>query len=103
MAATPVTQSTRLGYPRTHINFEGSSPWGIHRTAQTLQSALRGPTSALPWPGRLVRPCLGRPVSRQGLAFPTVATRPTIRCNYGSNLLVFLRDREAPYPARYLE
>ena len=27
-----------------------------------------------------------------------VATRPTIRYSYGSNLLVFLRDREAPLP-----
>ena len=44
------------------------------------------------WGHVLAVPCVAK-------AWPSrVATRPTIRYSYGSNLLVFLRDREAPLP-----
>ena len=33
MATTPVTQSTRLGYPSKHTNWEGHGPWGIQCTS----------------------------------------------------------------------
>ena len=87
----------------THLIWRGRGPWGTPRAAHSLQSALPGPTSALPWPGRLVwprpgrfvMPHHGRPVSRQGLGFPC-GPRSTIRYSYRTNLVLFLRGREAP-------
>ena len=59
--------------PSTHIpNLEGRGPWGVPRTSD------RGH----------ITECTTRLV------------RPTIRYSYGSNLVVFLRGREAPLPAR---
>ena len=92
---------------RHTCNHSTEGLWGIPRAAHSLQSALPEPTSALPGPcrlvgprpGRFLVPHHGRPMSRQGLGFPC-APRPTIRYSYRTNLVLFLRGREAPLSPR---
>ena len=104
MAAISITQMTcHACNQSTHVpNLEGSRSLGAH----TLQSALPGPTSALPGPGRLVVP-RHWPI-REAPSLPSrESPRPRLPVwplgqqsviAYGWNLVVFPRDREAPLP-----